>query len=171
MRNLELDRLEKQRAEFFDQLEKLPNDLLNNQNNNSWSITQHLYHTWLAETSTEQYIRTKTKYPDLLKKMSFAVYLRTSLLRFFLKLGVRVKAPVSTSTFPEKIDLKILNSQWSDSRKSFQNLINSLEEKKLNNKAIFRHPLMGRLNMKLTLYFFNFHFKHHQKIINNLKNL
>jgi len=171
MRNLELDRLEKQRVEFFDELEKFPSELLNKKINNDWSINEHLFHAWLAETSTEQYIRTKTKYPDLLKKMSFTVYLRTSLLRFFLKLGVKVKAPMSTSTFPEKIDLKILNNKWSESRKSFQNLINTLEEKKLNNKAIFRHPLMGRLNMTLTLYFFNFHFKHHQKIINNLKNL
>ena len=127
MRNLELDRLEKQRVEFFDELEKFPSELLNKKINNDWSINEHLFHTWLAETSTEQYIRTKTKYPDLLKKMSFTVYLRTSLLRFFLKLGVKVKAPMSTSTFPEKIDLKILNNQWSNSRKSFQNLINTLE--------------------------------------------
>ena len=44
-----------------------------------------------------------------------------------------------------------------------------LKEKKLDQKAVFRHPLMGRINLKLTLYFFNFHFKHHQKAINNLK--
>ena len=102
MRNLELDRLEKQRAEFFDQLEKLPNDLLNNKINNSWSIAQHLYHTWLAETSTEQYIRTKTKYPDLLKKMSFTVYLRSSLLRFFFKIRSKSKGACININFPRK---------------------------------------------------------------------
>ena len=55
---------------------------------------------------------------------------------------------VRESRFTEKIDLKTLNSQWSKARKSFQNSINTLEERKVNEEAIFRRPLMGRVNMK-----------------------
>ena len=164
-----LEGLEKDRMSVFNELETLPSKLLNKKSNKHWSINEHLYHTWLAETSTEKYIRKKSNYPDFIKKMSPIVYLRAKALRIFLKLGVKVKAPKSTTTFPDKIDIKNLNKEWSNSRKSFQKLMVDLKEKNLDHKAIFRHPLMGRINLKLTLYFFNFHFKHHLKAINTLK--
>ena len=72
------------------------------------------------------------------------------------------------SQFPEKIDLQKINEQWGKSRKSFDELILELKEKKIDNKAIFKHGLLGRINLKLTLDFFDFHFKHHQKAINLL---
>ena len=164
-----LESLEKERVFFFKELEGVPYEILNKKSNGNWSINEHLYHTWLAETSSEKYIRTKTKYPDFIKEMSPVVHLSSLCLRLLLNLGIKVKAPLTTTTFPEKIDLIKLNKNWKESRVSFKNLMGELKEKKLDQKAIFRHPLMGRINLKLTLYFFNFHFKHHQKAINNLK--
>ena len=169
MKNLTIDDLEKYRIHVFEELEKLPSKLLNKKINKNWSINEHLYHLWLAETSTEKYIRTKTKYPDLIKTMSLFVHLRTIGLRFFLILGIKVKAPKITTTFPNLIDIKDLSKNWRDSRGSFEKLIKDLNERNLGHKAIFRHPLMGRINLKLTLYFFNFHFQHHIKAINTLK--
>ena len=169
MKNLTIDDLEKNRIHVFEELEKLPSKLLNKKINKNWSINEHLYHLWLAETSTEKYIRTKTKYPDLIKPMSLFVHLRTMGLRFFLILGIKVKAPKITTTFPNLIDIKDLSKNWRDSRGSFEKLIKDLNERNLGHKAIFRHPLMGRINLKLTLYFFNFHFQHHLKAINTLK--
>lgn len=169
MKNLTIDDLEKYRIHVFEELEKLPSKLLNKKINKNWSINEHLYHLWLAETSTEKYIRTKTKYPDLIKTMSLFVHLRTMGLRFFLILGIKVKAPKITTTFPNLIDIKDLSKNWRDSRGSFEKLIKDLNERNLGHKAIFRHPLMGRINLKLTLYFFNFHFQHHLKAINTLK--
>tara|TARA_B100000768_G_C11283197_1_gene380000 strand:+ start:2557 stop:3066 length:510 start_codon:yes stop_codon:yes gene_type:complete len=164
-----LESLEKERLFFFKELEGIPYEKLNKKTNGNWSINEHLYHTWLAETSSEKYIRTKTKYPDFIKEMSPLVHLSSVCLRLLLSLGVKVKAPLTTTTFPKKIDLIKLNKKWKESRESFKNLMGELKEKKLDQKAVFRHPLMGRINLKLTLYFFNFHFKHHQKAINNLK--
>ena len=169
MKNLTIDDLEKYRIHVFEELEKLPSKLLNKKINKNWSINEHLYHLWLAETSTEKYIITKTKYPDLIKTMSLFVHLRTMGLRFFLILGIKVKAPKITTTFPNLIDIKDLSKNWRDSRGSFEKLIKDLKERNLGHKAIFRHPLMGRINLKLTLYFFNFHFQHHLKAINTLK--
>jgi hypothetical protein len=51
---------------------------------------------------------------------------------------------------------------------SFSKLIVDLDKKNLSNKAIFRHALMGRINMSLTLYFFKLHFNHHLKQINKI---
>jgi len=48
-------------------------------------------------------------------------------------------------------------------------LIESLDEKDLN-KGVLKHPLVGRINMKMTLDFLFYHFKNHKKIIHKLEN-
>ena len=77
MKNISLEHLEKYRNNFFSELESLSDEQLNKNMDNNWSINQHLYHVWLAETSTEKYIRKKTKYPDFIKKISPLVYFNT----------------------------------------------------------------------------------------------
>ena len=169
MRNQRLKRLEDLRLKLFEELKVLSNEKLNSCIDGKWSINQILYHLWLAEASSEQYIRTKTKYPDYLVSVSPLTYLKSKIVEFLLGLGIKFKAPQVVSQFPKKIDLQKLNEQWRKSRKSFDELILELKEKKLDNKAIFKHGLLGRINLKLTLDFFDFHFKHHQKAINLLK--
>ena len=51
-------------------------------------------------------------------------------------------------------------------KKDFSKLILELNQKNLSEKAIFRHALMGRINLSLTLFFFELHFNHHLKQIN-----
>ena len=164
-----IDNLEKERSKLFDDLKSLSGEKLNLQIKGEWSINQHLYHTWLAETTTEKYIKTKTKYPDFLVQMSPMAHLKTFVLKLFLNLGFKFKAPLFVSTFPDKIDLNELNQNWALSRKSFKTLIEELNTKNLSNLAINRHPLLGRINMSLTLNFFELHFEHHKKAILKLK--
>ena len=57
-------------------------------------------------------------------------------------------------------------NNWKNSRSSFSKLIEELNQKNLSEKAIFRHALMGRINLSLTLFFFELHFNHHLKQIN-----
>ena len=164
-----IDNLEKERSKLFDDLKSLSGEKLNLQIKGEWSINQHLYHTWLVETTTESYIKTKTKYPDFLVQMSPIAHLKTFILKLFLNLGFKFKAPKIVNTFPEKIDLNKLDQSWRESRKSFENLIVELNNKNLSNLAITRHPILGRINMHLTLVFFDFHFKLHRNAIIKLK--
>ncbi|MGY8946607.1 MAG: DinB family protein [Flavobacteriales bacterium] len=168
MNNSILKDLEKNRLALFDDLSSLTQAQLS-YSKKGWSIDEILYHIWLAEESSEKYIRTKTKFPETILKIKPSTYLRMFLVKLLLPLGLKVKAPKTTQLFPKEIDLKELNNKWTESRQSFDSLIIELKEKKLNNKAVFRHPLIGRINIKLTLAFFEFHFRHHQKQINNLK--
>ena len=164
-----IDDLEKERSKLFDDLKSQNEETLNLQLGAKWSINQHLYHTWLAETTTEKYIKTKTKYPNLLIQMSTISDFRSFILKTFLNSGFKFKAPPFVSTFPDKIDLNELNQNWALSRKSFKTLIKELNTKNLSNLAINKHPILGRINMRLTLVFFDFHFKHHRSAIIKLK--
>ena len=162
-----LNKLDVQTALLFQKLESETGNKLN-YSKNKWSIIQILYHVWLAEISSEKYIRTKTRYPETIVNTPVLAYVKAFLTKYFLKFGFTIKAPKVTTEFPEKICLNELKSNWKSSRLSFSKLIVDLDKKNLSNKAIFRHALMGRINMSLTLYFFKLHFNHHLKQINKI---
>ena len=157
--------LDSKTSSLFEKLESLPYDTLSF-SDKKWSILQILYHVWLAEISSEKYIRTKIQYPETILNTPLLSYAKAFLTKYFLLLGLTIKAPEITAKFPDKISLKELQNNWVKSRYSFSKLIDELEQKKLADKAIFRHALMGRINLSLTLYFFELHFNHHLKQIN-----
>jgi len=159
-----LKTLDHKTGEIFKKLKSIPKNKLTI-SNNDWSIPEILYHIWLAETSSEKYIRTKIQYPETIIKTPLSSYLRTILTKYFLLLGFTIKAPKVTTKFPEKINLEELQKNWKKSRTSFSNLIKELNQKNLDKLAVFRHPLMGRINLAQTLYFFELHQNHHLKQI------
>ena len=159
-----LKTLDYKTGEIFKKLKSVPKNKLII-SNNGWSVLEILYHVWLAETSSEKYIRTKIQYPETIIKTPLLSYLRAFLTKYFLLLGFTVKAPKVTAEFPEKINLEELQKNWKKSRSSFSNLIKELDQKNLDKLAIFRHPLMGRINLVQTLYFFELHQNHHLKQI------
>ena len=164
-----LDRLDKELDILFKSLSKYSNEQINLKPNlKKWSIGENLYHLWLSETSTEKYIRKKTSYPDTLVNVNPIATLKLSILYFIFFIGIKFKAPkILVDPIPNKIDLKKLKKKWLESRKSFKTLIESLDENDLN-KGVLRHPLVGRINMKMTLDFLFYHFKNHKKIIHKL---
>ena len=89
---------------------------------------------------------------------------------FIFFIGIKFKAPkILVDPIPNNIDLEELKKKWLQSRKSFKMLIESLDEKDLN-KGVLKHPLVGRINMNMTLDFLFYHFKNHKKIIHKLEN-
>ena len=154
---------------LLDKLEELPEDKLSFCDE-KWSVLQIIYHIWLVEIFSEKYIRTKIQYPETIIKTPVSSYIKAFLTKYFLLLGYSINAPKVTAEFPREIILKKLKKNWINSRSSFSKLIEELNEKNLSEKAIFRHPLMGRINLSLTLYFFEIHFNHHLKQINKRLN-
>ena len=125
MNNSTLKGFEKERVALFENLSNLTQAQLS-YSKKGWSINEILYHVWLAEESSQKYIRTKTKYPETLLKVKSSVYLKMFLVTTFLSLGFKVKGPQITQMFPKKIDLKNLNTNWAISRQSFDSLRDNL---------------------------------------------
>lgn len=159
--------LELNRIKIFASILKINSSDLNN-HIKGWSIAQHLYHCWLVEELTENYIRKKILNPKSINNVSVITYIRSFLLQLFFKLGYKVKAPKPTAIFPHNIDINQLNLDWENSRKSLDNLIIILHEMKLEKKGFFNHPAIGRLNLWLVLNFLEFHLIHHIKQIDKL---
>ena len=167
MKNILDSKYEVDRLSYFKSISNLSLDDLNNQSH-GWSILQHLYHCYLVESLANQYIAKKILYPETINNVSLIAYFKSFLTPFVWKLGYKAKAPKITATFPKQIDVNKLNLNWIESRGSFDELISKLHQLKLEDKAFFRHPLIGRINLKLTLSFYDFHFNHHKFLIEKI---
>ena len=165
-----LDRLDEELDKLFKFLSKYSNEQINLKPNlKKWSIGENMYHLWLSESSIEKYIRKKTSYPDTLVKVNPIARLKLSILYFIFFIGIKFKAPkILVDPIPNNVDLEELKKKWLESRKSFKMLIESLDKNDLLNKGVLKHPLVGRINMKMTLDFLFYHFKNHKKIIHKL---
>jgi len=158
----EIDRLS-----YFKSISNLSLDDLNNKSC-GWSILQHLYHCFLVESLANQYIAKKILYPETITNVSLLTYFKSFLTPFVWKLGYKAKAPKITATFPNEIDLDKLNLNWIETRKCFEELITKLYDLNLEKKGFFRHPIIGRINLKLTLSFYDFHYNHHKLLIEKI---
>jgi hypothetical protein len=167
---LEFQILNNKLEKLFQKLSKYSNEDLNKKVvEDKWSINENIYHLILAEKGTEKYIRTKTSYPDTLVGVNILSRIKSFILESFLKLGVSYKGPVIvTKNFPDYFDFKELKKDWIDSRKSFLEYTQTLNDEILS-KGIFRHAIIGRMDIYMTLHFFKFHFDHHKKIIHKLE--
>jgi len=167
---LEFQVLNNKLEKLFQRLSKYSNEDLNKKIvEDKWSINENIYHLILAEKGTEKYIRTKTSYPDTLVGVNILSRIKSFILESFLKLGVSYKGPaIVTKNFPDYFDFKELKKDWIDSRKSFLEFTQTLNDEILS-KGIFRHAIIGRMDIYMTLHFFKFHFDHHKKIIHKLE--
>ena len=78
--NERLINLDSKTFKIFKKLENLPDNKLSF-SDDKWSISEILYHVWLAEISSEKYIRTKIQYPETIIKtpaLSYICLLYTS---------------------------------------------------------------------------------------------
>ena len=167
---LEFQVLNNKLEKLFQKLSKYSNEDLNKKVvEDKWSINENIYHLILAEKGTEKYIRTKTSYPDTLVGVNILSRIKSFILESFLKLGVSYNGPaIVTENFPDYFDFKELKKDWIDSRKSFLEYTQTLNDEILS-KGIFRHAIIGRMDIYMTLHFFKFHFNHHKKIIHKLE--
>ena len=96
-----LKTLDHKTGEIFKKLKSIPKNKLTI-SNNDWSISEILYHIWLAETSSEKYIRTKIQYPETIIKTPLLSYVRAFLTKYFLLFGFTIKLQRLLQNFLKK---------------------------------------------------------------------
>lgn len=125
-----------------------------------WSVGQVIFHLVQVEQFSVSYVNKKIKYPEALKTTGFGTSLRYSLLKFFLHLPVKYKAPVQVAKVPENLNKEELLKQWEDTRKEMALLLDRLPVE-MHDKNIFKHLIAGRMNIAQMLDFIHHHINHH----------
>ena len=74
--NKRLTNLNSKTFKIFKKLENLPERALYF-SDEKWSVLEILYHVWLAEISSEKYIRTKIQYPETILNTPLLSYVKS----------------------------------------------------------------------------------------------
>jgi len=149
--------------DLYSQLQSYNNEQLNRKPGpGQWSVLQVMHHLIQAETLSERYVRKKLSFNPELKPAGLAGAFRLFLVRINFVLPFKYKAPpgVGDDVLPETSTLEDTMQQWRRQRQSLKELLESLPNG-YHNKALYKHPLAGKLSLVQMLDFFEFHIQRH----------
>lgn len=132
-----------------------------------WSAIQIMHHLMLSEELALKYVRKKLSFNPELKKAGFDAYWRDRVLWLYLNLPFKFRAPeaVNEEKLPGFATLAETRDRWLAIRLEWADFLKQLPND-VSDKAVYRHPIAGRLSWSGTLKFFQYHFNRHRKQIN-----
>lgn len=173
--NPKIDKLIKRSGELHLYYEGLLNQFTRSQldyrvHDAKWSIAEIIYHVYLAEKLSCNFI-INFSFERKNQVLGIKARIRSLILNIVLNSKLKFKAPVKAiENFPEVIDPQELINKWDRSSREFREYLENFDPYKLKN-FIFKHPLAGKLNILQALDFINSHMTHHKIQIERIKNL
>lgn len=162
-----LDRIESDRIKLFAELDDLSQEQLHfRRSPDKWTILQILDHLMTSEKLSVVYIKRKTSSDKSIERSGLRSSFRIFALKLAFILPFKYKAPKISDSTGKNPNYKKLKTEWQGVRSELKELILKLDENTLKGQ-IFKHPIVGMLNMKQTLQFYDIHFNHHKKQIEN----
>jgi uncharacterized damage-inducible protein DinB len=159
--NHKFQELEKQREQLMSQIISLTEKQINDHEPGKWSIAEILSHLISSEQLSVNYLNKKilgiadTSNTGLAEEMKMIIFVISQ------RLPLKFKAPKKVvDNTPQYNTLEGLTTAWSSSRQELFKVLEKFDDHQLK-KKIFRHPLVGMLNIQQTLRFFNEHIIHH----------
>ncbi|WP_258103771.1 DinB family protein [Marinoscillum sp. MHG1-6] len=158
----EFDKIDKRKSRLLARLDKIDDDYLTVQvEEGSWSVVQVLRHVSLSEEMSLQYIKKKISAGVLMPDSSSFDRFKMRLVNWYLISGLKYKAPTVLPKPEDKLNYQDVCIDWYNTRKALAEFLNNYPDRFLS-KAIFKHPIVGRTDIKSMLVFFNAHLKHHE---------
>jgi hypothetical protein len=134
-----------------------------------WSIAQVLEHIYLAESQTLEAIKwrigNKTQFP----KVSYLAYFKVFYTVLLFKLHVKMKAPTMVRPSFDYINKDELLQNWQKNRTEWSEFVYKFPNK-LENRVVYKHPILGYLSLSLALTFMYYHLIRHKSQLITLIN-
>lgn len=159
--------LSQETEQIFSDLEVLDDHLLQ-KNGNGWSIIQVLSHLNRAETLSLEYMKKKMLAGDKMKKINAFTNLRMWIACGFLGSSLKWKAPSYISKPKGDYSLNEIKVKWGDTRSKIKEYIDDYPENFLN-RAVYKHPMAGRLSLHQAVDSFIYHQRHHVHQIKRIR--
>lgn len=164
----QLTELEKLRGVLTERLKGLDSEVLNRRpSSGGWSPAQVLAHVIEAESRSLAYLRKKTRQPDAIPKSGWVESCKSALLNLIMRSRIKVSAPPGAGEVPESAELSELQSRWDEVRSNWRGFVAEFPEE-LAERAVYRHPVMGRLSLEQTLRFLAEHLRRHTRQIDRV---
>jgi uncharacterized damage-inducible protein DinB len=156
--------------ELFGLLQRYSEEELNHRPNvKTWSAMQIVQHLMLAERSSFLQIKKKlATNREQYKKASKTSKLRAIVLATSLKQPIKLPAPaIHTKDIVDFLTLAAAQQQWLLHRNELYHFLAALSEEDLE-REVFKHPVIGIMDVWGMLDYFEAHFLRHAKQINKI---
>ena len=129
-----------------------------------WSIIQILCHLTLAEKLSLDYLRKKLTGSREFEMSGVGSAFKSWILKMLLRSRLKFKAPARSTDLPDQQDLEVTKSRWDKVRQELKEVIESFPDE-MRDSMVFKHPVVGPMNICQMLSFFTEHFAHHARQI------
>ena len=134
-----------------------------------WSLIQVLSHLETSEAGTIIYMKKKMLAgPDKIPEFGLGNKLRLWLTKSLLTTSLKWKAPKNVSNPRSEYTLEAIRGKWDKTREDTKNYISEYPAE-LMPKAIFKHPMAGRIDLVGALDSMIYHQRHHVFQIDRIK--
>ncbi len=162
-----LDTLIAETSETLESVKDLSEKDLHN-NAYGWSIIQVFSHLNTAEFSSLLYMKKKMKAGSKMPAYNFSNRIRYFFTQGLLKSSLRWKAPKLVANPKADYSLDEIKQDWSNTREQIRKYIDEYPEE-LINKAVYKHPFAGRLDLNRAIDSFIYHQRHHRHQIKRIR--
>lgn len=150
--------------DLLNHLALLDDDLLNKKPaNGGWSAMQTLHHLILVEENSLAYIHKKLSFHPNLEKAGIQSLFRSILLQITLRSPFKFKAPKAAAAerIPDFALFADTRARWEQIRLEWTIFFDNMPVD-LSEKAVYNHPIAGRLSWIHMLDFMQTHFERHR---------
>lgn len=156
------DQFEASRLDLVAYVGTFPEEKLHiKKSENVWSPIQIMNHVSGAEESAVKYMNKKLKHTNAWSKSGWKASMRYALLKLSFYLPFKYKAPSVLKAPDNNLSLQETMEHWEKIRADMSLLLESLSEEQTK-AELFKHPIVGRMNIYQALSFMHAHLDRHK---------
>ena len=160
--------LEADRQKLLLTLTALPQDILFHAPPGKWSVNQILTHLLTSEKLSLLYMRKKSLGIQTVSNSGTREALKLIILKASQRLPLKFKAPgILIEHTPEALPLPQAIEQWNAVRNDLRKFLEGIADQNIR-KMIYKHPVVGMLDVMQAMAFFHEHIHHHWPQVKNL---
>lgn len=157
----QLKTLDRLRGELLSRVEGLDSERFNRSpKEGAWSPAQIVAHVIAAESRSLAYLRKRTQDPAGIPKSGFVAACKSAMLKMVMRSRIKVKAPPGAGEVPERAELAELTEEWDRVRSGWREFVEEFPSE-LAGRAVYKHPVAGRLSLDQALGFLIEHLDRH----------
>jgi hypothetical protein len=133
-----------------------------------WSVNQILTHLLTSERLSVLYMRKKSLGIDAVDNSGIVESIKLLIIKVSQRLPLKFKAPtVLAEHTPDALPLPQVIQQWDAVRNDLRKFLEGMAEKNIR-KKIYKHPVVGMLDVMQAMAFFHEHIHHHWPQVKSL---
>ena len=158
----DFDKLETSRKNLFNSIKNYSDEKLNQKPSpEAWSVTQVLQHLITSEEASLRYLQKKTLDTSRSAKAGMKGGVKLFLTKLTFSIPIKFNSPETMLPAETFVPIKELETKWEKLRNDTWQLLSKLSDEELE-KELWKHMLLGKMNIYQMLDFFDFHFERHR---------